>query len=223
MVLVRDRRPEQGHDPVAGELVHRPLEAADAFGEQREEALHDLPPFSGSTCSAMSIEPLTSANSTVTCLRSLSSPAWVAPSEPRRGATPPLSPARMSYRTAGRRDSRRRTGDRPAWRRGWPHTRSAESGPSGLPAPQLRQASVPGCGEPMLSISHRKTTQQPELVQRAGYRPGESAASRASRWALRSPAALARGSNGAGRADHRRAADHSIFLSQRPAREGDRQ
>ena len=47
VVLVRDRGPEQGHDPVAGELVHRALEPPDAFGEQREEALHDLPPLLG--------------------------------------------------------------------------------------------------------------------------------------------------------------------------------
>ena len=31
VVLVGDRRPEQGHDPVAGELVDRALEAVDAL------------------------------------------------------------------------------------------------------------------------------------------------------------------------------------------------
>ena len=47
MVLVRDRGPEQRHDPVAGELVHGALEPPDALGEQREEALHDLTPLLG--------------------------------------------------------------------------------------------------------------------------------------------------------------------------------
>jgi hypothetical protein len=45
VVLVGDRRPEDGHDPVAGELVDGSLEALDRFGEDREEALHDLAPF----------------------------------------------------------------------------------------------------------------------------------------------------------------------------------
>ena len=47
VVLVRDRRPEQRHDPVAGELVDGALEPPDALGEQREEALHDLTPLLG--------------------------------------------------------------------------------------------------------------------------------------------------------------------------------
>ena len=45
VVLVGDRRAEQGHDPVAGELVDRPLEAVDALAQDREEALHDPPPL----------------------------------------------------------------------------------------------------------------------------------------------------------------------------------
>ena len=47
VVLVGDRRPEQGHDPVAGELVDRALEAVDALAEDREEAVHDPPPLLG--------------------------------------------------------------------------------------------------------------------------------------------------------------------------------
>ncbi len=47
MVLVRDRRAEQRHDAVAGELVDRALEAVDALAEDREEALHDLAPLLG--------------------------------------------------------------------------------------------------------------------------------------------------------------------------------
>ena len=47
MVLVRDRRAEQRHDPVAGVLVDRALEAVNAVGEDREEAIHDLVPLFG--------------------------------------------------------------------------------------------------------------------------------------------------------------------------------
>ena len=47
VVLVRDRRAEQGHDAVARELVDRSLEAVDAFAEEREEAVHDLTPLLG--------------------------------------------------------------------------------------------------------------------------------------------------------------------------------
>ena len=47
VVLVGDRRAEDGHDPVAGELVDGALEALDGVGEDREEALHDLAPLLG--------------------------------------------------------------------------------------------------------------------------------------------------------------------------------
>jgi hypothetical protein len=42
VILVRDRRSEEGHDAVAGELVDETFEALDAFGEDGEEAGHDL-------------------------------------------------------------------------------------------------------------------------------------------------------------------------------------
>ncbi len=45
VVLVGDRRAEDGHDPVAGEFVDRALEAAHLIGENREEALHDPAPL----------------------------------------------------------------------------------------------------------------------------------------------------------------------------------
>ena len=45
MVLVGDRGAEDGHDPVAGELVDGALEALDRLGEDGEEALHDLAPL----------------------------------------------------------------------------------------------------------------------------------------------------------------------------------
>jgi hypothetical protein len=47
VVLVRDRGAEERQDAVAGELVHRPLEAVHALGEQLEEAVHDPVPLLG--------------------------------------------------------------------------------------------------------------------------------------------------------------------------------
>ena len=44
VILVRDRRAEQRHDPVAGELVDEALEALDPIREDLEEAVHDLRP-----------------------------------------------------------------------------------------------------------------------------------------------------------------------------------
>jgi hypothetical protein len=41
MVLVCDRRAEERHDAVTGELGDGPLEAMDPFGKQRGEPLHD--------------------------------------------------------------------------------------------------------------------------------------------------------------------------------------
>ena len=45
MILVRDRRAEEGHDAVAGVLVHRALEAMHALGEDGEEAIEDGVPL----------------------------------------------------------------------------------------------------------------------------------------------------------------------------------
>jgi hypothetical protein len=47
MVLVRDRRAEERHDAVAGELVDRALEAVDAGGQDLEEAVEDAMPLLG--------------------------------------------------------------------------------------------------------------------------------------------------------------------------------
>jgi hypothetical protein len=47
VVLVGDRRAEQGHDAVAGELVDRALEPVHALAEDLEEAPHDLAPRLG--------------------------------------------------------------------------------------------------------------------------------------------------------------------------------
>jgi hypothetical protein len=47
VILVRDRRTEQGHDAIAGVLVDRTLEAMNPFGEDREKAIHDPVPILG--------------------------------------------------------------------------------------------------------------------------------------------------------------------------------
>ena len=75
VVLVRQRRAEERHDPVAQHLVHGALVAVDglhhAVRRTRVEQLAAPPPDRGRASS--SIEPFRSANSTVTCLRSPSS------------------------------------------------------------------------------------------------------------------------------------------------------
>src|SRR5262249_25005105 len=47
VVFVSDRRPEQRHYSVACVLIDGALEAMNAFGEDREEAIHDLMPVLG--------------------------------------------------------------------------------------------------------------------------------------------------------------------------------
>src|SRR5262245_25062312 len=47
MILVRDRGAEERHDPVAGVLVHRPLEPVHAVGEKLKEAVQDGVPSLG--------------------------------------------------------------------------------------------------------------------------------------------------------------------------------
>jgi hypothetical protein len=44
VILVRDRRSEEGHGAVAGELVHRPLVAVDRLTHDREEAVQERAP-----------------------------------------------------------------------------------------------------------------------------------------------------------------------------------
>jgi hypothetical protein len=45
VILVRDRRPEQRHDAVAGVLVHCAFEAVHAVGENGEELVEDRVPL----------------------------------------------------------------------------------------------------------------------------------------------------------------------------------
>ena len=44
VILVGERSAEERHDPIAGELVNRALEAVNTITEDREEPLHDPPP-----------------------------------------------------------------------------------------------------------------------------------------------------------------------------------
>jgi hypothetical protein len=69
-VFVRDRGTEQRHDAIATVLVDRAFEAVNAFGQDLEEPIHDAVPFFRVEFGASSVDPLTSANRIVTCLRS---------------------------------------------------------------------------------------------------------------------------------------------------------
>ena len=51
VILVGDGRAEERHDPVTRELVDRPLEAMDPFGQDLEEAVEEPMPF-------LRVEPL---------------------------------------------------------------------------------------------------------------------------------------------------------------------
>ena len=70
VVLLSDGRPEKGHDPVTGELVDPTPEPVDPVAQEGEEPLHQFAPTSASMPPARSMDPTTSANRTVTCLRS---------------------------------------------------------------------------------------------------------------------------------------------------------
>ena len=76
MVLMRDRRAEQRHDAVAHDPVDGALVAVHARPSSRRAPHPECRrASSGSASSISASEPLTSANSTVTCLRSPSSAA----------------------------------------------------------------------------------------------------------------------------------------------------
>ena len=70
VVLVGERRAEEGHDAVAHHLVHGALVAVDGLHHPLEHGVEELRASSGSRSASSSIEPLRSAKSTVTCLRS---------------------------------------------------------------------------------------------------------------------------------------------------------
>ena len=72
VILLGEGGAEEGHDPVACELVDSAAEAAHSVGEDVHEAVDDLAHASTSRSSCSSIEPCTSANRTV---KSLPSPS----------------------------------------------------------------------------------------------------------------------------------------------------
>ena len=70
MVLVRDRRAEQREDPVAGDLHDVAIVAVDRVDHQLECRIDNRARFFGIEILLSSVEPLMSANSAVTVLRS---------------------------------------------------------------------------------------------------------------------------------------------------------
>jgi hypothetical protein len=70
MVLVRGRRAEQGEDAVASRLHDITVVAMDRIHHQLQCRVDDARASSGSRSSISSVEPLISANSAVTVLRS---------------------------------------------------------------------------------------------------------------------------------------------------------
>ena len=70
MGLVSQRRAEDGHDPIAEHLVHRPLVPVHRLHHQLEHGIESARASSGSRSARSSSEPFTSAKRTVTCLRS---------------------------------------------------------------------------------------------------------------------------------------------------------
>ena len=71
MILMRERRAEEGHNPVAHNPVARcPRSGGPPRSCVRAQGRRSFCASSGSRSASNSIEPLISANSTVTCLRS---------------------------------------------------------------------------------------------------------------------------------------------------------
>ena len=70
VVFMRNRRPKQGHNAIAHDLVHGPFVAVHGRHHALQHRVEELPASSGSRSASSSMEPLRSANSTVTCLRS---------------------------------------------------------------------------------------------------------------------------------------------------------
>src|SRR5262249_4473876 len=70
MVLVTQGCAQEGHDPVAHHLVDGALIVMDRFHHALEDGVRELPGVFGSRSASSSMEPLRSANRTVTCLRS---------------------------------------------------------------------------------------------------------------------------------------------------------
>ena len=70
VVFMGHRRAEERHDAVAQHLVHRAFVAVHGVHHDVQRRVQELRASSGSRPSINSVEPLRSAKSTVTCLRS---------------------------------------------------------------------------------------------------------------------------------------------------------
>ena len=70
VILMGNGRAKQGHDAIAQHLVHRALIAVHGVHHALQGRIEELPGASGSRSRISSVEPLRSANRTVTCLRS---------------------------------------------------------------------------------------------------------------------------------------------------------
>ena len=70
MVLMRQGRPKQGHNAIAHDLVHGAFVAVYGRHHAFQHGIENCRASSGSRSARSSMEPLRSANSTVTCLRS---------------------------------------------------------------------------------------------------------------------------------------------------------
>jgi len=152
VILVGDGRAEERHDAVAGVLVHGPLEAVHALGEELEEAVEDAVPLLGIELLGEVHRALhIGETGTVTCLRSPSRAAR----EPRifsarcLGVVVARGPRRLC---GGRRRGQARSALlAEVWRRprfAWPQGRGSAScsrtprGPDGRSALVLRAARV---------------------------------------------------------------------------------
>jgi len=70
MVFMRQRRAKEGHNAIAHDLVHRAFVPSTAAIMHSNTGSRSCRASSGSRSARSSIEPLRSANSTVTCFRS---------------------------------------------------------------------------------------------------------------------------------------------------------
>ena len=77
MILMRERCPEQGHNPVTHNPVDGALVAVDGFNHAFEHRVEELLDILRIAVGNISIDPLMSANSTVTCFRSPSRAPWL--------------------------------------------------------------------------------------------------------------------------------------------------
>ena len=73
MVLVGQGRAKQGHDAIAQDLVHRAFKPVHGIHHALQGRIEELLGCFGVEIADQLVEPLRSANSTVTCLRSPSS------------------------------------------------------------------------------------------------------------------------------------------------------